>query len=126
MTRTILKDVVSSLVVALVLAGAIAVVWFAMLTQARADGGGYYPPPPPLLGPYMGPRPWGIPTGPMIQEPPRQSCVETAIQLAYQTGNPRVGQAAAAACQWYAPIRPAYMYYGGPPVPLGGYPNGGR
>ena len=76
---------------------------------------------PPYVGPP--PLPWGIPMGPVIQEPPRQSCVETAIQLAYQTGNPRVGQAGVAAFWVPAPIRPAYMYYGGPP-PLGGYPPG--
>ena len=117
MTRTILRDIMASTLVALVLAGAIALIWFAMLSHARADGYRYPPPPP-----HVGPVPWGIPMGPVVQEPPRESCVETAIQLGYQTGNPRVGQAAVAACQFYAPIRPAYMYYGGPP-PLGGYPR---
>ena len=75
------------------------------------------PPPPPYALPAPQPL-YGIP----LQGAPSQSCIETAIQLAYQTGSRHVGNAAARACEVYAPVhlpRPG-MYYG--PPPLGGYP----
>lgn len=57
---------------------AVAVAW-----PAHADG--FYPPPPPPP-PYALPAPqplYGIP----LPGAPSQSCTETAIQLAYQTGS---------------------------------------
>ena len=79
----------------------------ALVIAARADGAFL---PPPLYGPP-----------PFVQLPPKQSCVETAIQLGYQTGNPRVATAAVEACRIYAPVRMPYSYYG--PPALGGYPS---
>ena len=63
--------------------------------------------PPPYIGPP-----------PPVQGPPTQSCIETAIQLAYQTGSARVGNAAAEACRYYAPVRFPQQP---PPPPLGGW-----
>jgi hypothetical protein len=96
----------------LALAGAIMVIALTLFNQqARADG--LYPPPPPPLAAIPLPPP-------VVQLPPSESCIETAIQLGYQTGNPRVGQAAAEACRIYAPVRFPGRYYG--PPALGGYP----
>jgi hypothetical protein len=92
----------------LLLATALAV---AVAVPARADG--LLVPPPPTL--------WSLPV-PGVQGPPTQSCIETAIQLAYQTGSRAVGNAAAAACAYYAPVRFPQPYYG--PPPLSGYPPG--
>lgn len=78
----------------------------AMVLPAHADG----PPPLPVI----------VPPPPIVQLPPTQSCIETAIALGYLTGSARVGIAAVEACRIYAPVRfpqPA------PPVPLGGYPQ---
>ena len=76
---------------------------------AHADGL-LVPPPLPVI----------VPPPPVVQLPPTQSCVETAIQLGYQTGQARVGLAAVEACRFYAPVRIPQAYYG--PPALGGYP----
>jgi hypothetical protein len=114
------RDTVASLLVAVVLAAAVILVWVAMLNQARADGLPL-PPPPVAYGPP--PVAYSLPT-PGHQGPPSQSCVETAIQLAYQTGSRNVGNAAVEACRYYAPVHFPYAdprrYYG---PPLGGYPR---
>ena len=118
MTR-IVRDALASLLVAAALAAAISLVWIAMLSKARADGLPHGPPvaygPPPVA--------YSLPT-PGYQGPPSQSCVETAIQLAYQTGSRNVGNAAAEACRYYAPVNFPYAdprrYYG---PPLGGPPR---
>ena len=114
MTR-IARDLTVSLLVAAALAVAIALMWCAILSKAHADGllvppppPGYYQPPPPPL--------YSLPTQ-GVQGPPTQSCVETAIQLAYQTGSRQVGNAAAAACRYYAPVQfPRPDRYYGPPL----------
>jgi hypothetical protein len=118
MTRTS-RNAITSLLVAAALAAAIATILFGMVTKARADG---------LLGlpPAYGPRPplYSLPT-PGFQRPPSQSCVETAIQLAYQTGSRQVGNAAAEACRYFAPVDFPYArnrYYG---PPLGWQPPPG-
>jgi hypothetical protein len=99
-------------IISLALAGAIMLIALALLNQpARADGL-LVPPPLPAI----------LPPPPAVQLPPSESCIETAIQLGYQTGNPRVGQAAAEACRVYAPVRFPGRYYG--PPALGGYPPG--
>ncbi len=120
MTR-IVRDALASLLVAAALAAAISLVWMVMLSKARADGLPYEPPPPVAYGPPP-PVAWSLPT-PGYQGPPSQSCVETAIQLAYQTGSRNVGNAAVEACRYYAPVHFPYAdprrYYGPPPPPLG-------
>jgi|KBSMisStaDraftv2_1062788.scaffolds.fasta_scaffold00032_116 hypothetical protein len=117
MTRTIFKDVAVSLLVSAALAIAIALMWYAMVTRAHADGLLVPPPPPPAYG-YGPPPPplYSLPT-PGFQGPPSQSCIETAIQLAYQTGSRQVGNAAAEACRYFAPVNFPYArnrYYGPP------------
>lgn len=107
------RDVVLSLAVAGALATSIAMIWFAMVTKARADG--LLMPPPPAYGPPP-PTLYSLPT-PGFQGPPSQSCLETAIQLAYQTGSRQVGNAAAEACRYFAPVSFPYArnrYYGPP------------
>jgi hypothetical protein len=112
----IARDVLASSLVALALAAAISFMWYAMLSKARADGMLLPPPPPPVA---YGPPPqplYSLPT-PGFQGPPSQSCIETAIQLAYQTGSRQVGNAAAEACRYYAPVNFPYArnrYYGPP------------
>ena len=92
-------------ILSLPLAGAIII--GALLNQpARADG--LLVPPPSAIYPP-----------PVVQLPPSQSCIEIAIQLAYQTGSRAVGNAAAEACRIYAPVTFPQRYYG--PPPLGGY-----
>jgi hypothetical protein len=87
----------------LALAGAIMVIALALLHRpSRADGLLAEPPPP------------------MLVRPPTRSCVETATQLGYQTGNRYVANAAVAACRVYAPVPLPRKYP--PPIPLGGYP----
>ena len=88
-----------------------AIVIIALVVAARADG--VYGPPPFAFPPFVRP--------PIVQLPPLQGCVETAIQLAYLT-NQRVGLAAIAACEAFAPVRIPQPHYYQPP--LGGYPNG--
>ena len=114
MTRKV-RDTLASLLVALGLVLAIAVIWIALIgaaVHANADGlrglpPAYQPEPPPLFSlPTQG-----------VQGPPSQSCIETAIQLAYQTGSRQVGNAAAAACRYYAPVQfPRSDRYYGPPL----------
>jgi hypothetical protein len=114
----IARDAIASLLVAAMLAAAISVVWWAMLTKARADGL-LLPPPPPayeLPPPGAGVLPYTLP---YRQGPPTRSCVETAIQLGYQTGNRYVANAAVAACRAYAPVQYPRKYP--PPMPLGSY-----
>lgn len=131
MTR-IARDAISSLLVAVALATAISIVWWAMLSKARADG--LLLPPPVtcgIAGNCLGvDGRWtsnlesGVPyayTLPYRQGPPTRSCVETAIQLGYQTGNRYVANAAVAACRAYAPVQYPRKYP--PPMPLGGYPQ---
>jgi hypothetical protein len=121
MTR-IVRDAIMSLLVAVTLAVAISLVWFAMMNRAHADGLLVPPPPPPVVyGPPPPVRPlWSLPV-PGVQGPPSQSCIETAIQLAYQTGSRNVGNQAAEACRFYAPVQfpQPGRYYGpgwqGPP-----------
>lgn len=113
MTR-IVRDAITSLLVAVTLAAAISLVWYAMMNRAHADGL-LVPPPPPGYGPPPQPL-WSLPTQ-GIQGPPSQSCIETAIQLAYQTGSRQVGNAAAEACRYYAPVQfPRADRYYGPPL----------
>ena len=114
MTRTIFRDVMASMLVAIVLAAAIALVWFAMLNKARADG--LHPPPPPayeLPPPGAGVLPYTLP---YRQGPPTRGCLMTAIQLGYQTGNRYVANAAVAACRAYAPVEFPRRYP--PPQPI--------
>lgn len=114
MTR-VLRDVLASSLVAVALAAAIALIWYAMLNRAHADGLLVPPPPPPVA---YGPPPvlYSLPTQ-GVQGPPSQSCIETAIQLAYQTGSRQVGNAAAEACRYYAPVQfPRADRYYGPPL----------
>src|SRR5262245_38451871 len=80
-----------------------AIIIAALLNQPAHADGLILPPPPPSL--------YSLP-GPAIQGPPSQSCLETAIQLAYQTGSRAVGNAAAEACRVYAPVRFPHAYYG--------------
>jgi hypothetical protein len=100
--------------VALALLAAIVVITITLFGRpARSDG---LPIPPPLIAlPY--------------QQPPTRSCVETAIQLGYQTGNRYVANAGVAACRYYAPVvwprrpwaaplgGPAYAAMPAPPAP---------
>lgn len=111
MTRTA-RDAIMSLLAAAALAASLAIIWTAIISKARADG---LRGPPPVA---YGPRPtlYSLPT-PGFQRPPSQSCVETAIQLAYQTGSRQVGNAAAEACRYFAPVDFPYArnrYYGPP------------
>jgi hypothetical protein len=119
MTRVV-RDALASLLVAAALAAAISFVWWAMITKARADGLLVPPPPPPVYDlppPGAGVLPYTLP---YRQGPPTRSCVETAIQLGYQTGNRYVANAAVAACRAYAPVQYPRKYP--PPLPLG-YPG---
>lgn len=122
MTR-IVRDLVASSLVAVALAAAISLIWWAMLTRAHADGLLLPPPPPPPE--YVGPPPqlYSLPV-PGRQGPPMQSCIETAIQLAYQTGSRQVGNAAAEACRYFAPVQfPRADRYFGPPLGWQGPPQ---
>lgn len=84
------------LLVAAALAAAIVVVSLALFSRpARPDG--LLAPPPA----YAVPAPYTLP---YVQGPPTRSCVMTAIQLGYQTGNRYVANAAVAACRAYAPV----------------------
>jgi hypothetical protein len=104
------------LLVALSLSAAIIVIAFALFTRpARPDGLLVPPPPPPIA--YAPPY-----TLPYRQGPPSRSCLMTAIQLGYQTGNRYVGNAAVAACRAYAPVEFPRRYP--PPLPLGYQPPG--
>ena len=111
MTR-IIRDIIASSLVALALAAAISLMWFAMMTKARADGG---PPPPAyeLPPPGAGVLPYTLP---YRQGPPTRGCLMTAIQLGYQTGNRYVANAAVAACRAYAPVEFPRRYP--PPLPI--------
>jgi hypothetical protein len=112
----IVRDVISSFLVAAILAVAIALVWFAMLNRAHADG--LLVPPPELPPPGAGVLPYTVP---YRQGPPARGCIMTAIQLGYQTGNRYVANAALEACKIYAPVHFPRRY---PPVmPLGGPPQ---
>ncbi len=115
MTR-IVRDAIASLLVALMLAAAISLVWFTMLNKARADG---LPAPPPPEASLPPPGAGALPyTLPYRQGPPTRGCITTAIQLAYQTGNRYVGNAAIEACKQFAPVQYPSRYP--PPMPLGG------
>ena len=77
---------------------------------AHADGL-----PVPLAVPVMAaPLPYTLP---YRQGPPTRSCITTAIQLGYQTGNRYVANAAIEACKLYAPVQ--YPRRDPPPMPLG-------
>ena len=97
---------------ALLVATALAV---AVVVPAHADGLLVPPPPPPVAAPY---------TLPYLQGPPTRSCITTAIQLGYQTGNRYVANAAIEACKAYAPV--VFPRRDPPPMPMGGFlpPNG--
>ena len=71
----------------LLIATALAVV---AAMPAHADG--LLVPPPPYAGPPPMLPGYSLPV-PGVQGPPTQSCIETAIQLAYQTGSRAVGNA---------------------------------
>ena len=77
MTR-IIRDIIASLLVALALAAAISLMWFAMMTKARADGLLLPPPVVELPPPGAGVLPYTLP---YRQGPPTRGCLMTAIQL---------------------------------------------
>jgi hypothetical protein len=105
------------LLITFTLSAAIIIVSLALFSRsARPDG--LLPPPAIVYAPPY--------TLPYVQGPPTQSCLMTAIQLGYQTGNRYVANAAAAACRAYAPVAfPRRLWAHpiappGPPMPPSG------
>ena len=86
----------------------------AVAAVAPAHSDGAYG--PPALRVWVPPPP-----APILQTPPRRSCIETAIQLGYMTSS-TVGIAAVEACKIYAPIIVPDAPQSVPP--LGGFPPG--
>jgi hypothetical protein len=98
-----MSDTRTEVAVATALMAAIVVAALALSGRPARPDGLLLPPPPvyQLPPPGAGVLPYTLP---YRQGPPTQSCVMTAIQLGYQTGNRYVANAAVAACRAYAPV----------------------